>query len=193
LQIIQLNLFIVIVSTIAEGVNGCDLTAGSILFNCRYTPSVIGIPCDCFSVLVNDSNYVTLQVLDEVVGNVIVENTANPVLVIVERDKRIAVPSLTKNLGTVESIFVLDTVYNFRGTNTICVVSIGISVEALELSTFLPSQSVTEIVEGVTLNIIFDRLAIKAGEQILPSCISVGVSLSSYLNILIGAFCFSSN
>ena len=42
LQIIQSNLFIVVVTTVSEGVNGCNLAIRRVKFDFRYTPSIIG-------------------------------------------------------------------------------------------------------------------------------------------------------
>ena len=81
-----------------------DVGAVSIGYGTYFTPRIIGVPRYGLCIVVNDSNYVALQVLDEIVGNVVVKNTANSVLIIVERNKRIAVPSLTKNLSAVKGI-----------------------------------------------------------------------------------------
>ena len=66
LEIIQPNLFIVVVTTITEGVNGCDLAIRRVKFDFRYTPSIVGVSCNSFGILINDSDYVALKVLDEV-------------------------------------------------------------------------------------------------------------------------------
>ena len=44
---------------------GNDITVG--IGNCVLAPSIIGVGGNSLSILVNDSNYVALQVLDEVV------------------------------------------------------------------------------------------------------------------------------
>ena len=161
LEIVQPNFLVVVVRTISEGVDICD--ANRILRNSTYAPSIIGISCNGFCVLVNDSDYVTLQVLYEVVGNVVVENTANAVLVVVERNESVAAPCLTENLGTVESIGVENTVYLLARSDTVRVVSLvndsSIRLdEFFELSALFPSQVMTEVGGGVALThyIIFE-------------------------------------
>ena len=162
LEIIKLNLFIVVVTTVTEGVNGCNIYVLGKLGvgnrTCYSTPSIVGVSCDSLSILVNESDYVTLQVLDEVVGNVVIKNTANRILVIVEENKSIAVPCLTENLSAVKSIFVLNLIYGFGSTNTISVVGISVVVKALKLASLFPSQVMTEVGGGVALThyIIFE-------------------------------------
>ena len=104
LEIIQLNLFIVVVATVSEGVNGCNLAFGRIKLDFRRAPSIVRISCNSLCILINDSDYITLQVFNEVVGNSIVEKNANTVLVIVEGNKSISVPSFTKNLCSIKCI-----------------------------------------------------------------------------------------
>ena len=119
LQIVQANLFIVVVTTISEWVNRCNLASRRIKLDLRYTPSIVRVSRNRLSILVNDSNYITLQVLNEVLGNRVVKNTANAVLVIIERDKSITAQSLTKNLGAVEGIGVKNTVNRFNCSNAV--------------------------------------------------------------------------
>ena len=178
MEIIQRGLFIVVVTTISEGVNCCDLTAGRILRNSTYTPSIVGVSCNCISIFVNNGDYITLQILDEVVGNRVVNNTANAVLVIVKRNESIAVPSLAENLGSVKSVGVLYAIYCLTGTNTICIVGVGITIKRLKLTSLFPSQRVTEVRGGVTLSIISDGLTVITGEKVLPLCITVEVTIS---------------
>ena len=82
-QIIKVNIFIIVIATISERVDGGNFAIGSIKLDFRYAPSIVGVFSDSCCILVNDSNYIALQVLDEVVGNIVVENTANAVLVVI--------------------------------------------------------------------------------------------------------------
>ena len=59
---------IVVVGTISEGVNGCDLAVRRIKLDFRYTPSIVRVSCDGLSILVNNSDYVALQILTEEKG-----------------------------------------------------------------------------------------------------------------------------
>ncbi len=81
LQIIQLNLFIVVIPTVSEWVNCCNFYAIGKLgvgnCTCYCTPRVVGVRGNSFCILVNDSDYVPLQVIDEVVGNIVINNSAH--------------------------------------------------------------------------------------------------------------------
>ena len=151
LKIIKGDFLIEIVRSISEGVNCCDTSRT--LCNRAYTPSIVGVSCNSLSILINDCDYVALKILDEVVGITIINDTTNAVLVIVEGNKSVTIPSLTKDLRSVESIFVLNSVYGLRGTNTISVVSVSITIKGLKLSALFPSQSMTEIRGRVALSI----------------------------------------
>ena len=127
--------------------------------------------------LVNDGNYVALQVLEEVVGNVIVENTADRILVVIKRRQNVSVdlvniiviPTFTQDLRSVKGVFVLNSVYGFRGANTVRVVGISIAVKALKLSALLPGQSVTEVSERVALYLIISFLLEKVNKKLRTS------------------------
>ena len=145
LEIIQSNLFIVVVTTVTEGVNICNLAIRCIQRNGRNTPSVVRISCNSLSILVNDSNYVALQVLDEVVGNIVVENTAYRILIIVERNKRIVPPCFTENFRAVKGVGMLNFADCFARPDTVGVVGVNIVVKGFQLSVFFPGQSMTEV------------------------------------------------
>ena len=69
--------------------------------------------CYRCTICVCNGNYIALQVLDEVVGNRVVENPANAVLVIIERNKRVFSPSFTENLCAVKRVGMKNTIYFF--------------------------------------------------------------------------------
>ena len=159
-----------------------------------YTPRIVRVSCDSLSILINDSTYVALKILDEVVGYVIVENTAHAVLVIVERNKRIAVPSLAENLSSVKRVLVLYTVYSLARSDTVCIVGVSVVVKRLKLSALFPSQSVTEIRGRVTLCIVGDRLTVVRGKEILPSIVAIYITdlgcfynLTGFINYTLGS------
>jgi hypothetical protein len=102
LEIIQPNLFIVVVTTISEGVDCCNLASRGINLNLRYTPSIVGISCNRLSILVNDADYVALQVLDEVVGNNRVVE-----IILAERDGIQPIRAYNGLLYKVKSVFCL--------------------------------------------------------------------------------------
>ena len=143
MEIIQTNLFIVVITTISEGVNGCNIyILGKIGVGnrtCYSSPSIVRVSCNGLSILINDSDYITLQVLDEVVGNIVIKNTAYGILVIVKRDKRISVPSLTKNLGAVKRVGMENTVDLLAGSDAVGIVGVLDIVKLLKLTSLFPS------------------------------------------------------
>lgn len=114
----------IVIPAIAERVDGGDIVARRVLFNCRHTTCIVGVSCNGLRILVNDSDDITLQVLDEVVGNRVVENTANAVLVIIERNKRIISPSLTENLSAVKRVGVENAVTLFARSDAVDIVGL---------------------------------------------------------------------
>ena len=101
--------------------------------------------CYRCTICVCNGNYIALQVLDEVVGNRVVENPANAVLVIIERNKRVFSPSLTENLGAVNGISMENAVTLFARSDAVCIVGILNVIKLLELTSLFPSQSMSEI------------------------------------------------
>ena len=71
-----------------------------------------------------EADYITLQVLQEVVGSTIVENTAYGILIIVEGNEYVALPSLAKNLCSVKGIGVLYAANSLARSDAVCVVGI---------------------------------------------------------------------
>ena len=67
-------------------------------------------------------------------GLVVVDDTANAVLVVVEGNEGVFAPSLAEDLGAVEGIGVKNAVYRLAGTNTVGVVGVGVAVVRFELS-----------------------------------------------------------
>ena len=131
--------------SLAERVDGGDVTAGSVLFDRRHAPCIVGVSCNGLRILVNDCNDITLQVFDEVVGNRVVENPAYTVPVIVEWNKCVFSPSLTENLGAVKRVGVENAVTLFARSDAVCIVGILNVVKLLELPSLFPSQSMSEI------------------------------------------------
>ena len=86
-----------------------------------------------------------MQVLDEVVGNRVVKNTADAILIIVERDKGFATPTLTENFGTFKGVGMRDTVYLLACSDTVSIIGVLDIVKLLELTPLFPSQSVPEV------------------------------------------------
>ena len=188
LQIVQSNLIVEIVRSIAEGVDICDVRrnfreglAVSVCYRTHLAPRIVGVSCNSFGILINDGNYVALQVLEEVVGNIIVDNTADRILVVVQRRQNVSVdlvniiviPTFAQDLRSVKGIFVLNSVYGFRGANTVCIVgvvndsSIRLN-ELLKLSALLPGQRMTQVVDRVALYSIISSLPEKVNKNSAP-------------------------
>ena len=54
----------------------------------------------------------------------VVDNTADRILAIIDRNKSVTVPSLAENLSSVKRVLVLNDVYRFRGSYSVGVVYI---------------------------------------------------------------------
>ena len=87
-------------------------------------PSIVGISRNGLSVLVNDSNNVTLQVLDEIIRGVVIKNTTNTFFIVVDRNKRTGSPRFTQDFCTLKSIGVLYAPYCLARSDTIRIVGI---------------------------------------------------------------------
>jgi hypothetical protein len=167
-----------IIGSISKRVDSCDNT-GVIGHDCANAPSIVGVVCNYITLVVCDGNNVALQVLKEIVCVIIIDNTADRILIIVEGNKRIVSPGLTKNLCAVKSVLVLNTVDRLARSDAVCVVSIGIAVKRLELATLFPSESMTQIRNGITLCVVGDGLITNCGRLILPDTVAVGIRPSS--------------
>ena len=104
-----------------------------------FAPRIVGVSCNSLCILVNDGNDVALQVLQEVVGSTIVENTAYGILIIVERNERVVTPDLTEDLGAVEGIGMENTVYLLACSDAVGVVGILNVVKLFKLPPLFPS------------------------------------------------------
>ena len=164
MEVVHFDFFVEIIASVAEGVNGGNAASRFVLHNGRHTPSVIGVSADDTTVLVGDCNDVSLQILQEVVGHIVVDDTADRILVIIQRNQNILislclliiVPALTQDLGAIQDVIMLDTCDRLAGTNTVGVVGVGVAVKALQLATLLPGQLMAQIRGRVALSIVGD-------------------------------------
>ncbi len=169
MEVVHSDLFVEIIASVAEGVNGSNAASRVVLHNGRYTPSIIAISADDTTVLVGDCNDVSLQVLLEIVGHIVVDDTADRILVIIQRNQNILislclliiVPALTQDLGAIQDVIMLDTCDRLAGTDTVGVISVGncgfVGLnEPLQLAALLPSQSMAQIRGRVALSIVGD-------------------------------------
>ena len=159
LEVVHSDLFVKIVGSVAEGVNGSNAASRVVLHNGRHTPSIIAISADDATVLVGDCNDVSLQILLEVVGLTVVDNTADRVLIVIQRNQNILislclliiVPALTQDLGAIQNVIMLDAAHSLAGTNTVGVVGIGVAVKPLQLAALLPGQLMAQTGGRITL------------------------------------------
>ena len=139
-------------------------------------PCVVGIARDDFSVPVVDRNDVSLQILLEVKRLVVIDDAADAVLVIVERNKRVIAPFFPEDFCPVKRVSVPHAAYRLACADAVCVVGILDIVKGLELSALFPRQRMTEIIRRIPLCVIGDAQSVVTGQQILPHSVAVGVS-----------------
>ena len=118
----------------------------------------------------------------EIICRVVVDDTADTVLVVVQRNQGTVTPGFLQNLGAVQEIGVLNAANRLARADAVGIVGVGVVIKGLELASLFPGQIMTEVLYRVALSIVLDSLAIKSGEQILLRCISVGVSLAVLLD-----------
>lgn len=160
------------------------MTIGRIINDRRYTPSVIGVYCNSFCFLVNDGDYIALKVLDEVVRNVVVKNTAYRILVIVERNKGIVSPCFTENLGAVESIGVSYAIDSLACSNTVSIEFI-ISYEHIKVNKKLRTSNEVRrkrLLINIRYNLINDKFISYIGIRYFYS-FSISLTKLFFLNL----------
>ena len=133
LEIVQSRLGVVVITSVAEGVNGGDAYAGGIGNDGASAPGIVLVACYNSSVCIGNCNYVALQVLKEIVCVILIDNTANAVLVVVERNKGVFSPGFLENLSSVKGIGVGYAVYSLACSYTVCIVGISVTVKGLKL------------------------------------------------------------
>jgi len=99
--------------------------------------------------MVCNGDNVILQILKEVVGGIVVEDTADTVFVIVQGNQGVVAPGFAEDLYTIQRIGVLYPVNGLTGTDAIGVVGIGVAVKRLELSALFLRQVFTPIFDEV--------------------------------------------
>ena len=150
LEVVHADCGIVVVATVAEGVEGGDAAIGVILGDGASTPCVVGILGNGLSVLVGDSNDIALQVFQEVIEIAFIQETADTILIVVQRDQQLGMlgivlthlrPGFHQDLGAVQRVGMLHAVDGLTGTDAVGVVGIGVAVKGLELPPLLSTLS----------------------------------------------------
>ena len=165
---------IVVIPTVAEGVNSCDTAGRGVGNDGADTPGVVGVLGNFVGILVSDGNNVTLQVLLEVEVLAVEADTADGILVVVQRDQHILAPGLPEDLSTVQCIGMGYTIDCLGSTDAVGVVGIGNAVKGLELAALSPCQRMTQIRGRIALSII--------GNGLLTGAITVYSNFASLSN-----------
>ena len=159
LEVVHTDFGVIIIPAITVGVNRGDGAVGGIGNDRADTPCVVGITRNSFNVLIENRYNIALQIFLEVIGFIVIHDTADAVLVVIQRDNGVVVPSLAQNLRAVEGIGVFDTTHSFRGTNPVGVVGIAVAVERLELPSLFPRERMPKVCGRVALRVVGDRLS----------------------------------
>ena len=125
------------------------------------TPGIVRILRNSLCVLIYDGDYIALQILQEVVGHTVIDNAADGILIVIQRNQNILislrlliiVPALTQNLSAIQNVIVLNSGNRLAGTDTVGIVGVGVTVKALQLAALLPGQGMTQIGGGIALGI----------------------------------------
>ena len=141
LQIVDPEVLVVVVRAITVRVDDRDMLAATENVSAvpvpdreDLPPCVVGIARDDFGVPVVDRNDVSLQILLEVKRLVVIDDAADAVLVIVERNKRVIAPFFPEDFCPVKRVSVPYAAYRLACADAVCVVGILDIVKGLELS-----------------------------------------------------------
>ena len=106
IQIVEAGLSVVVVATVAEGVESADEVCGGILKLHELAPSIVGVGYDEFAGGgIGEGYYITLEVVDVIVEIILSIRHGNTVaLLVVEEAQCLAVGRLGENLRAVEQV-----------------------------------------------------------------------------------------
>ena len=153
-----MEIIIVVIPTVAVGVHGCDIAGGGIGNDGTDTPGVVGVLGDLVGILVGNGNDVALQVLLEVEVFAVEADTADGILIVVQRNQHILAPDFPEDLGAVQNEIVPDTIDGLAGTDAVGVVGIGVAIKGLELAALFPCQGMAKVRNRVALCVIGNGL-----------------------------------
>ena len=145
--------------------------------NGGFAPRIVGVADNHLCILIQNGDDVALQVLLEVVRDVVVQNTKDGILVIVQGNQSILSPRLPQNLRAVQDVVVGSAVCGLAGTDAVGIVRVRVTVVGLELTPLFPSERMTQIGQRIALVIVSDLLAVVADQQIPPGGV-IGVLLA---------------
>ena len=151
MEVVHTDFGIVVVASVAVGVNGGDVAAGGVVGDGTYAPGVVVIAGNGSAAGVGDANNIALQVLQEVEGRIIVNNAADAFLGVIQRNQNILAPDFLQDLGAVQGVGMLDVAYCLTGPDAVSVVCVTILTEGLQLPALLPGQVIAQIVGGISL------------------------------------------
>ena len=92
MEVIHADFGIVVIASVAEGVDIGDVAGGAVLGDGALTPGVVAVADHLVAVLVGHGDDIALQVLPEEISYVVILDAADGFLVVVQGNERIAVP-----------------------------------------------------------------------------------------------------
>ena len=137
MQIIQSNFAVVIIPAIPERIYSSNSTVRAVLRDCTHAPRVVRVLSNGLSVFVHDSDYITLQVLEEVIRFAIILDTAYRIFIVIHRDNGVAAPRFFEDFGTVQNKGMLDSIYSLTRSDPVGIVGVLGIIKGLELSALL--------------------------------------------------------
>lgn len=158
LQVIHPNFIVIVITTIAVGVDGCNVAGRGVGNNGANAPDIVGILCNHICLIIQNSYNIALQILVEVEILAVEADTADGLLIVVQRNQHILAPGFPEDLGTIQHILMPDTIDSLAGTDTVGIVGIGNAVKRLELAALFPGQGMAEVRGGVALCVVDNSL-----------------------------------
>ncbi len=151
MEVVHTDLGIVVVASVAEWVDGSDIAAGGVICSCTYAPGVVVIASYGSAAGVGNADDIALQILLEVERLLIIDNTANGLLGIVQGNQNIIAPGFLQDLRTVKGVGMLDVAYCLTGSDAVGIIGVCVLAEGLQLPALLPGQNISQIFGGVAL------------------------------------------
>ena len=186
LEVIEPSLGIVIVATVAEGIDGCNSSGGGQ----HFAVGIVGITARQRTVSVQDHHHVALQVGHEIVHRAVVLHGVGSAVIGIEEVQNISgligtvVPNLPQQLAAGIGIDAGNSTNRLAGTHTAEVVDIADIGGAVggggQGSAVAPAHGppgAVVIAGGIAGAIVGDGLAVVSCQQILPVGITVGVAV----------------
>ena len=151
MEVVHADLGIVVVASVAEGVDGGNGTAGGVICSCTYAPGVVVIAGNRCATGVGNTDDIALQVLLEVERLLIIDNAADAVLGVIQGNQNIIAAGLFQDLRTVQSIGMCPVRCSLAGSDAVGIIGVYVFAEGLQLPALFPGQNIAQIVGGIFL------------------------------------------